>query len=63
VLVGLVEAVPRELLREEAREAGPAHQLRQLAVVPERVGRPELRAPHSELALEETLPVQQLPHE
>src|SRR5439155_3199625 len=63
VVLGSVEPVPRELLREEARDAGPAHDLRQLAVEPERVGRPELRAAKPELALEEALPVEELPHE
>ena len=64
VVLGLVEAVPRELLREEARDAGAAHQLRQLAVVAERVRAPELAcsgAPNS--LLEEALAVQELPHE
>ena len=41
VVLGRVEAVPRELLREEAVDPGAAHDLRQLAVVAEHVGVPE----------------------
>ncbi len=60
VVLGRVEAVPRELLREEPRDARLAHELRELAGVAEDVGLPELRAPPAELALEEALAVQEL---
>src|SRR2546423_9769050 len=63
VVVRLVEAVPRELLRQEARDPRSAQELRQLAVVPERVRRPELAAADPELALEEPLAVEELAHE
>ncbi len=60
VVLGAVEAVPRELLGEEARHPGLAHELRQLAGVAEDVGLPELGAAPAQLALEEALAVQQL---
>ena len=60
VVLGRVEAVPRELLREEPRDARLAHELRELAGVAEDVGLPELRASPAELALEEALAVQEL---
>ena len=41
VVLGRVEPVPGELLREEAVDPGAAHDLRQLAVVAEHVGVPE----------------------
>ena len=50
-------AVPRQLLREEARHARAAHELRQLAVVAEHVGVPEHGRPPAELAREEALAV------
>ena len=58
-----VEAVPGQLLGQEAVDAGAAHDLRQLAVVAEHVGVPELAAAAAELALEEALAVQELAHE
>ena len=63
VVLGPVEAVPRELLREEARDARLAQDLRQLARVAERVGAPELAVTTPELALEPALAVQELAHE
>ena len=58
-----VEPVPRELLCEEAPDPGAAHDLRELAVVAEDVGVPELAAAAPELALEEPLAVQELADE
>ena len=58
-----VEPVPRELLGEEAPDPGAAHDLRELAVVAEDVGVPELAAAAPELALEEPLAVQELADE
>ena len=63
VVLGRVEPVPRELLREEAVDAGAAHDLRQLAVVAEHVGVPEHARAAAELALEEALAVDELAHE
>ena len=63
VVLGRVEAVPRELLREEAVDPGAAHDLRQLAVVAEDVGVPEHACAPAELALEEALAVEELAHE
>jgi len=63
VVLGRIEPVPRQLLCEEAGDAGAAHDLRELAVVAEDVGIPELAAAAAELALEEALPVQELAHE
>ena len=63
VVLGRVEPVPRELLREEAVDAGAAHDLRQLAVVAEHVGVPEHARAAAELALEEALAVHELAHE
>ena len=60
VVLGRVEAVPRELLREEPRDPGLAHELRELAGVAEDVGLPELGAAPAELALEEALAVEEL---
>ena len=58
-----VEAIPRELLGEEAADPGAAHDLRELAVVAEHVRVPELAAAAAELALEESLALQELAHE
>ena len=58
-----VEAVPGQLLGQEPADAGAAHDLRQLAVVAEHVGVPELVAAAAELPLEEPLPVQELADE
>ncbi len=63
VELGLRETVPEELLREEARDAGAAHELRQLPVVAERIRAPELGAAHAEPRLEPALPVQELTDE
>ena len=63
VVLGRVEPVPRELLREEAVDPGAAHDLRQLAVVAEHVGVPEHARAAAELALEEALAVEELAHE
>ena len=63
VVLGPVEAVPRQLLRQEARDAGLAHDLRQLPGVAERVRAPELAVAPAELRLEPALAVQELPHE
>ena len=63
VMVGPVEAVPRELLREEARDAGLAQDLRQLPGVAEGVRAPELAVAPAELALEPALAVQELARE
>ena len=57
---GFVEVVPRQLLGEKVADAGLAHDLRQLAVIPEHVRVPELAAEGAELALEEALAVQEL---
>ena len=59
-----VESVPGELLGEEAVDPGAAHDLRQLAVVAEHVGVPELACSGApKLALEEALAVQELAHQ
>ena len=63
VVLGRVEAVPRELLREEAVDPGAAHDLRQLAVVAEDVRVPEHACPAPELVLEEALAVEELAHQ
>src|SRR5581483_5748044 len=60
VRLGLVESVPRELLRQEARDSGEAHELGKLPAVAERVRRPELAAANAELLLEEPLAVHEL---
>ena len=62
-MLGRVEPVPRELLREEAVDPRAAHDLRQLAVVAEHVGVPEHAGAAAELALEEALAVEELAHE
>ena len=58
-----VESIPRELLGQEPVDPGAAHDLWQLAVIPEHVGVPELAVPAAELALEEPLAIQELAHE
>ena len=63
VVLGPVEAVPRELLRQEPGDPALAHDLRELAVVAEDVGVPELRAAPAEPLLEVPLAVQELPQE
>ena len=63
VVLRLVEAVPRQLLREEARDAGLAQDLRELPGVAECVRAPELAVAPAELALEPALAVQELAHE
>ena len=63
VVFGLGEAVPGQLLRQEAGDAGLAHQLRELGGVAEDVGVPELRAVAAELAREEALAVEELTRE
>ena len=57
---GCVEAVPGQLLGQEARDPRLAHQLRQLGGVAEDVRVPELRAAAAELGLEEALAVEEL---
>src|SRR3954452_12125754 len=63
VMIRLVELVPRQLLREESRDAREVHDLRQLAVVSEHVGVPEFFAANAELALEISLAEEELPAE
>jgi len=63
VVLGLVEAIPRQLLRQETADAAFTHDLRQLAVVPEDIGVPELETAVAELPLEEPLTVQELAQE
>ncbi len=63
VVLGPGEAVPRELLGEEPVDAGAAHDLRKLGVVPEHVGVPELTVAAAELALEVPLAVQELTYQ
>ena len=63
VVLRLIELIPGKLLRQEAADARLPHDLGQLAVVAEDVGVPELTATPTELLLEETLPLQELPNE
>src|SRR4051812_23663119 len=63
VMIWLVELVPRQLLRQESRDAREVHDLRQLAVVSEHVGVPELLAANAKLALEISLAEEELPAE
>ena len=59
----LGELVPGQLLREEAVDPRAAQDLRDLAVVAERVRGPELAAAHAEALLQVALPVDDLAHE
>ena len=63
VVLGPVEAVPRQLLREEARDAGLPQDLRQLPGVAKGVRAPELAVAAPELALEPALATEELPDE
>lgn len=59
----LVELVPRDLLREKVVATGEARELRDLGIVPERVGEPERAAVRTEPRLEVPLTEQELANE
>ena len=55
VMIGLVESVPRQLLREKPCYPGLTHDLRQLPVVSKDIGIPELRTRDSKFLLKVSL--------